>query len=97
MTNSFDSLGKFKLNLLSSFENRPQNLNAMTSKCLNAYLGDYTSVCKILGRFLIYIDTRDTVIGIELLMKGYWEIHNSECMARLIKPGMNVIDIGANY
>lgn len=62
-----------------------------------AYLGEHTGICRILGRFHCYVDTRDRKICSHLLTKGVWEIQNTECMARLIKPGMTVIDVGANF
>ena len=55
------------------------------------------------GYFLIecqdsrmYIDSSDEVIGATLLTQGIWEEYQSELFKDLIKPGMVVIDIGAN-
>lgn len=97
MSKVFGELGKFKLNRLKNSNLRAENIRAIASMCQNAYLGNYQNVCKILGRFNIYVDTRDRTIGIQLLMNGYWEIDITECISRNVKSGMNVIDIGSNY
>ena len=63
----------------------------------SSYLDDYVSVCKILGRFHCYIDTRDRTLGMHLMLKGFWEINITECISRIVQHDMTVIDIGANY
>ena len=97
MRSVFGNLGKFHLNRLRDSKLRPENISAISSKCQNAYLGDYQNICKILGRFKIYIDSRDRTLGPYLLMDGFWEIQITECIAKNVKLGMNVIDVGANY
>ncbi len=93
----FDHLGKFKLNRLRNPKLRLANRQAIAEKCHNAYLGDYKLICTILGRFNLYIDSRDRTIGMHLLMKGFWEIDITECIAQQVKQGMTVIDLGASY
>jgi FkbM family methyltransferase len=61
------------------------------------YLGDRTALCRILGRYKIYCDTRDITICAHLLLEGYWEAWLSQFMARIVKPGWTVVDVGANY
>ena len=94
---AFGNLGKFKLNRLRKFSLRQENIRAISSQCCNAYLGDFQSICKVLGRFNVYIDSKDRTLGIQLLMNGFWEIEVTECVAQQVKPGMNVIDVGSNY
>ncbi len=94
---AFDQLGKFKLNRLRNPKLRLANRQAIAEKCHNAYLGDYKIICTILGRFNLFIDSRDRTIGMHLLMKGFWEIYVTECIARHVKQGMTVIDLGASY
>lgn len=93
----FDRLGKFHLSRFRDSGLRVKNLQYITDKCYNAYLGDYTNICRILGRFYIYIDSRDRTIGMHLLTKGFWEIQITECIAKNINHGMTVIDLGASY
>ncbi|MBL4773422.1 MAG: FkbM family methyltransferase [Alcanivoracaceae bacterium] len=97
MDSVFGNLGKFHLNRLRDSKLRSENISAISSKCQNAYLGNYQSICRILGRFKIYIDSRDRTLGPYLLMDGFWEIQITECIAKNVKQGMNVIDLGANY
>jgi FkbM family methyltransferase len=44
----------------------------------------------------MYLDSRDVALTPHLLTDGYWEMHNTEAMAKLIKPGMTAVDLGAN-
>jgi len=61
------------------------------------YLGDHTALCRVLGGYKIYLDTRDTGFGSHVLLDGYWETWLTIFIARNVRPGMNAIDIGANY
>jgi FkbM family methyltransferase len=44
----------------------------------------------------MFVDSEDVGLSVHLLMDGYWEMWTTEAMARLVKPGMIVADIGAN-
>ena len=61
------------------------------------YLGDYAAICRILGRYKFYVDTRDQGFGSNLLLDGFWEMWITRAIAGRIKPGMVAIDIGANF
>lgn len=89
--------GLFDLGRLRDSRRRDENLGAIGSLCHNAYLGDFTSLCRVLGRFNVLVDTRDRALAAHLLMRGHWELHVSECLARCLKPGMRFVDAGANY
>jgi FkbM family methyltransferase len=62
-----------------------------------AYLGNNTSICRILGKYKIYVDTRDVGITPHLVMDGFWETWLTQCLFNIIKPGDVCIDVGANY
>lgn len=64
--------------------------------CQTAYLGDHTAICRILGRYKMYVDTRDVGVASHLMLDGYWEMWNTEALVGLIRPGMTVVDIGAH-
>lgn len=66
------------------------------SLCRSAYLGDHTALCRILGRYKMYVDTRDIGIASHLLLEGYWEMWVTEAMMRMVPRGSTVLDIGAN-
>jgi FkbM family methyltransferase len=61
------------------------------------YLGDSLALCMVLGRYKFYVDTRDMGFAPHVLLDGYWESWLTVFMARRIKPGMAVVDIGANH
>jgi FkbM family methyltransferase len=62
-----------------------------------AYLGDHMALCRVLGRYKMYVDTRDTGFGCNLLLDGFWEMWLTIFIARLVRPGMVAIDVGANF
>jgi FkbM family methyltransferase len=61
------------------------------------YLGDHTAMCRILGRHLIFVDTRDVALAPHLMWDGFWEMWITQAMARCFEPGMVVVDVGANF
>jgi len=64
--------------------------------CQNAYLGDHVSLCRVLTRYLMHVDTRDIGVTPHLLLNGYWESWITQAIARHVQPGMCVVDVGAN-
>lgn len=61
------------------------------------YLGDGIALCRILGRQKLYVSTLDDGFGANVLIDGYWESWLTQFMARMIRPGMTAVDVGANY
>lgn len=61
------------------------------------FLGDYTAVCRILGRYKFYVDTRDRGFGTNILLDGFWEMWLTKFIASVVQPGMVTIDVGANF
>lgn len=49
------------------------------------------------GDIVQILDAADNGIGVCLARDGFWEAWVSVCMHRLVKPGMRVANIGANY
>jgi FkbM family methyltransferase len=66
-------------------------------RCHVAYLGDHTALCRVLGRYMVFVDTRDVGFASHLMMRGIWELGLTQFMMRTIKPGMRAADIGANF
>ncbi|MFC7475292.1 FkbM family methyltransferase [Dankookia sp. GCM10030260] len=60
------------------------------------YLGDSQALCRVLGRYKMFVDTRDRGLGSHLLLDGYWEIWLTRLIARAVRPGMACVDVGAN-
>jgi FkbM family methyltransferase len=63
----------------------------------SAYLGDHTALCRVLGRYKLYVDTRDTGFASNLLLDGFWEMWLTIFIARHVRPGMVAVDVGANF
>ena len=63
----------------------------------SAYLGDDTALCRVLGRYKIYVDTRDTGFAANLLLDGFWEMWLTIFIARHVRAGMVAVDVGANF
>lgn len=61
------------------------------------YLGGNEGLCRILGRYKMFVDTRDRGLCAHLLLDGCWEMGLTIHMARYVRPGMAAIDVGANY
>ena len=62
----------------------------------SVYLGDHTTLCRVLGYYKMYLDTNDTGFASHLMLDGFWEMWLTIFFARRIQPGMTVIDVGAN-
>jgi FkbM family methyltransferase len=61
------------------------------------YLGDEVALCRVLTRYKMYIDARDQDFGAHLLVDGYWESWATQFVARTVRPGWTVADVGANH
>ncbi|MES2491938.1 MAG: FkbM family methyltransferase [Pseudomonadota bacterium] len=61
-----------------------------------AYLGQHEALCRILGRYKMYVDTRDIGIASHLMLEGFWELWVTTAMMRCVRRGSVVADIGAN-
>ena len=76
--------------------NRFRNEAAIRGLCANAYLGEGSLICRVLGRYKLFVDAADIGLSSHLLLDGYWEMWLTEMLADVVKPGMVVVDIGAN-
>lgn len=81
---------------LFSREDRPALEKWCRQQTQQCYLGDNTALCRVLGKYLMYVDTRDQSLSPHLLMNGFWEMWVTIAIARYVKPGMTAIDVGAN-
>lgn len=61
------------------------------------YLGDGVMLCRALGRYKIYVAADDVGFGAHLMLDGAWETWLTVFMARRLRPGMRVVDVGANH
>jgi FkbM family methyltransferase len=85
------------LKLRELIPNRRHRLEGeMRRRAQVAYLGDGIGLCRVLGRFKMYVDTRDIGMASHLMLDGYWELWVTEFLADRLDRGMTVIDVGAN-
>lgn len=63
---------------------------------LSIYIGNFRAITKTIYGHKIIVDTRDLSLAPHILIDGYWERWITNVFLDLIKPGMNIIDIGAN-
>lgn len=60
-------------------------------------LGDGLVLARVLGHTKIFLSTDDFGLSCHLMLDGYWESWLTLFLARTLRPGMHVIDVGANY
>lgn len=90
-----DAARLFRLRKLN-YMSRQRNEAVIRSMCANAYLGEATSVCRVLGRYLMFVDTRDRGFSTHMLLNGYWELWVTEAIVKRLRAGMHAVDCGAN-
>ena len=64
--------------------------------CESAYLGDATSLCRVLGRYKLVVDTRDDGIAPHLLLDGYWKMWLTEALVEWLPSGTVAAEVGAH-
>lgn len=60
-------------------------------------LGNGEMLCRILGRYKFYVPAADVGFGAHVMMEGMWEGWLTAFVIPRIKPGMTVVDVGANH
>src|ERR1700736_3927602 len=61
------------------------------------YLGDHLTLARVLGQSKMLLPTTDVGFASHLMLDGFWEIWLTLFFARLVMPGMTVVDVGANF
>ncbi len=59
-------------------------------------MADHVGLCRTIGGRLIFVDTRDFALSPHLMTTGFWELWITQAMARVVRPGMVAVDVGAN-
>ena len=60
-------------------------------------VGNDLLLTKVLGRFLMYLEASDMSVTPSLAADGIWEKPITEAFTARLKPGLTVVDVGANY
>ena len=74
-------------------------LSALRNTCLRqpqTYLGDHTLLMQTIFGHTMYLDSRDISLTPHLLRQGCWEPDVARFFLRIVKPGMRVVEVGAN-
>jgi FkbM family methyltransferase len=69
---------------------------AIRARCHTVTLDRHTVLCRVLGRYKFFADTRDIGLSPHLMLDGYWEMWCTDFMLRRIRPGQVAWDVGAN-
>ena len=64
--------------------------------CQTARLDDCV-LCRVLGRYKMFVDAGDNSLAPHLMLDGLWEMPVTEAVLRSVSQGMTVVDVGANY
>jgi FkbM family methyltransferase len=67
-----------------------------SDSCTHMMCPDNTILCKVLGKYLMWVDANDEALAPHLVLQGYWEMWVTEALARYTKPNAIALDIGAN-
>jgi len=65
-------------------------------RCAFLPVPDDRVICRVLGKYLIWVDAHDQGLSPHLIFQGYWEMWVTAVVARFTRPGMTAIDVGAN-
>ena len=60
-------------------------------------MGGRRMLARVLGRYRMFLDAADVGFATHMLLDGLWEYEITKFVAATIKPGMVVVDVGANF
>jgi FkbM family methyltransferase len=67
-----------------------------TDSCSHMACPGDTILCKVLGKYLMWVDASDEGLAPHLVLQGYWEMWVTQALARYTKSNTIALDIGAN-
>lgn len=76
---------------------RPGRNEVSRKRSRRATCGEHQLLCRLLGVFLAFVDTRDLMLGPRLVLDGFWEAWVTLAIARHVQPGSWCVDVGANH
>lgn len=69
----------------------------MRAMCMVVPIDATTALCRVLGRYKMYLDRRDVGFAPHLMFEGYWEYWVTEFIWRNVQKDQVVLDVGANH
>lgn len=82
---------------LRAIGDRTRTEAAIRGRCMVVHVDEHTAVCRILGRYKMYVDLRDRAFVPHLMFEGYWEYWITSFLWRNVRLGMTALDLGANH
>lgn len=82
---------------INRMERNAKGMSERRSNHFAAYLGDDQALTVVLDRYKMFVDTRDISLAPHLMLEGYWEMWITKVFMDAVKPGMTVVDVGANF
>lgn len=82
---------------LRELESRVLAEALIRARCMVVPVDATTALCRILGRYKMYVDLRDKGFAPHLMYEGFWEYWLTEFIWRNVKPGHVALDVGANH
>src|SRR5262245_34051536 len=76
---------------------RAEAERAIKARVQTAYLGHGRVLARVLGEYKIFLSSDDLGFSCHVMLDGYWESWLTLFFMRHIKPGMTVVDVGANF
>jgi FkbM family methyltransferase len=61
------------------------------------HLAEGSVICRVLGKYLMFVDPHDLGLTPRLCLDGYWESWITRAIARSVRPGNWCVDVGANH
>lgn len=68
----------------------------MRNRASAVYVGHDRILLRTARGLKMYVDSRDVSIAPHLILDGVWEEGTEAALRRLLRPGMNVVEVGAN-
>lgn len=70
---------------------------AIRARAQSVYLGGGRVLVRILGYHKLFLSTDDLGFSSHVMLDGYWESWLTMFFLRNLRPGMTVVDVGANF
>lgn len=71
--------------------------SAIRRRAQTVYLGNGIVLARVLGRHKMFLRSADRGFACHVMLDGFWEMWLTQHLARCLKPGMTVVDVGANF
>lgn len=66
------------------------------SRAAEVYYGEHRVFCRLLGRYSAFADVRDGIVGLRLVLNGFWKPWVTLALAKYIQVDPYWVDVGAN-